>query len=156
FWRHIPNCEDRAECQLCATTEDMKHILIECQRPHRALIWSIAKQLWPNKFGIWPGISLGSALGCGLFEFHNTKGEKIPGAQRLFTILMSECMHLIWRLRCDSVIDRGGEEISIEEAYNKLKQALNKRLQQDIQQSNKARWGSHALPKDVVGSCWFQ
>ncbi|KAF9063132.1 hypothetical protein BDP27DRAFT_1232591, partial [Rhodocollybia butyracea] len=62
--------------------------------------------------------------------------------------------HLIWKLRCDSVIDRNGEEISETEAYSSLKQTLNACLQQDIRQTNCFRWGSRAISKDIVHSTW--
>ncbi|KAJ7701281.1 hypothetical protein B0H14DRAFT_2417050, partial [Mycena olivaceomarginata] len=45
YWTHIPECQERAICQECGETEDLKHILTTCSSPGAELIWSAAEKL---------------------------------------------------------------------------------------------------------------
>ncbi|KAJ7081745.1 hypothetical protein C8R44DRAFT_836556 [Mycena epipterygia] len=116
YWTHIPECEDRAECQCCGTTEDLEHILI---------IWGAAKALWLERESRWPEVSLGTILGC-------DEGKPQRGTQRLYRILMSKSVYLIWKLRNNRVISRHGEPAMEDEIINKWKFAVNQKLQMDI------------------------
>ncbi|KAJ7750007.1 hypothetical protein B0H16DRAFT_1374447, partial [Mycena metata] len=49
FWAHIPEMEDRANCQHCGGIETMEHILLECNRPGQAEIWNLAEALWRKR-----------------------------------------------------------------------------------------------------------
>jgi hypothetical protein len=80
FFKHIPNCEEQVNCSKCGKIDSIQHILLECQSPHRNLIWQTAKHLWPEQFGIWPNVSMGVIVGAPLVEFHDPKGQRMAGA----------------------------------------------------------------------------
>ncbi|KAJ6523983.1 hypothetical protein B0H19DRAFT_1276679 [Mycena capillaripes] len=123
WWKHIPECEDRAVCGNCGVLEDVEHILVECASPGQEII------------------SLGTVLGCSLAEFRDEKGKIDRGAQRLYRILMSESAYAIWLLRNDRVIKRDGEPATEEEIINKWKFAINHKLQMDKLMANRQRRG---------------
>ena len=118
YWTHINDMEYRSQCAHCDTTESMEHILLHCQRPPTQTIWQLARELWPYAANLWPHLSLGMLLGCGSIhlpreplQHKNQMGNPPPqrfrnhsGASRLLQILLSESLHLIWVLRCESVI----------------------------------------------------
>ncbi|KAG1774668.1 hypothetical protein EV702DRAFT_1121860, partial [Suillus placidus] len=66
FWTNILTYtlltyEHRARCAHCnEDVESMEHILIDCPNNASSLIWSLAKNTWPLKFGAWPRINLGT------------------------------------------------------------------------------------------------
>lgn len=66
FWKHIPDSKDCGICQFCGETEDLEHILLKCEHPSQRLVWDLAKKLWLKKHPVWPALSLGAVLGCGL------------------------------------------------------------------------------------------
>jgi ribonuclease HI len=131
YWTHIPECEDCGICKDCNTLEDLEHILVKCQCAGRETIWRAAEKLWLEKESDWPEVSLGTILGCGLAEFHDESGKEKKGTRRLYRILMSESAYLIWRIRNDRVISRGGEPATEDEIVNRWKFAINQRLQVD-------------------------
>ncbi|KIK51710.1 hypothetical protein GYMLUDRAFT_181123, partial [Collybiopsis luxurians FD-317 M1] len=153
-WKHINGYESRAMCQHCNELENMEHILISCQRPHQSPIWELASSIWPKEYGPWPDISLGTIPGCSLLQFHDEKHNVLPEAQRLFTILVTEAAHLIWKSHCEIVIDCNGKNISVTEAYNRFKSAINEQLQCDICQTNQFRWKHCAISKSLVKLTW--
>ncbi|KAJ7185383.1 hypothetical protein C8R46DRAFT_820360, partial [Mycena filopes] len=57
--------------------------------------------LWRKKHPSWPELSLGTILGCGLASFTDENGRPLPGATRLYHILISESLFLIWKIRND-------------------------------------------------------
>ncbi|KAJ7191976.1 hypothetical protein GGX14DRAFT_380572, partial [Mycena pura] len=155
YWIHIPDCKDRAICKDCGVTESLEHILVNCGSPRQEIIWEAAETLWLERESKWPGVSLGTVLGCGLAEFRDGGGKIDRGAQRLYRILMSESAYLIWRLRNERVIDRDGVPASEEEIINKFKFTINQRLQMDKLLANRPRKGKlPALPPKLVLQTW--
>ncbi|KAE9384930.1 hypothetical protein BT96DRAFT_769711, partial [Gymnopus androsaceus JB14] len=136
--------------------ESLEHILLECDRSWRRLIWEMAKSLWPNTpdHGPWKKPNLGIILGTNLLEFKDAKGKPAPGIKRLYKILITESAHLIWKLRCEAVIDRENEDIPDKETYNRLCQVLNQRLARDQSLTYKPRWKKSALTKKKVLQTW--
>ncbi|RDB15855.1 hypothetical protein Hypma_003754 [Hypsizygus marmoreus] len=49
----------------------------------------------------WPEPTFAMQLGYGLAAFKNSKEKMDSGASHLYTILVSELTHLIWKLRCE-------------------------------------------------------
>lgn len=96
------------------------------------------------------GHTIKQALAYNLTEFKGTK--EIPGAsiKRLYRTLVLESAHLIWKLRCEAVIDRDNEDITEQEAYSKFKQALNRHLERDQILTSKSKWKSRYIPKGLV------
>ncbi|KAJ7724006.1 hypothetical protein B0H16DRAFT_1666082 [Mycena metata] len=139
FWLHIPEMDDRANCQHCGMMETMEHILVECSRPGQAEIWALARELWTLKHPSWPQISLGSILGSGLATFRNTESKILPHTARLYRILISESMYLIWKIRCEVVIAEGGVPKSATEIHNRQVALMNERLNIDRTLTNRER-----------------
>ncbi|KIK47102.1 hypothetical protein CY34DRAFT_766822 [Suillus luteus UH-Slu-Lm8-n1] len=120
YWTNIPTYEHRARCTHCnADNESMEHILIDCPQNVNSIIWSLAKDTWPMKYGAWPQISLGTILGCGNISLtqsrqNNEQLNNAPddhpnkqlqkGASHLLKILISESAYLIWVTRCEKTI----------------------------------------------------
>ncbi|KAJ7141977.1 hypothetical protein C8R46DRAFT_1046559 [Mycena filopes] len=155
FWLHIPEMDDRANCQHCGVLETMEHILVECPRPGRAEVWALAEKLWAQKHPNWPQISLGSILGAGLATFKNENGKTLPNTARLYRILISESMYLIWKLRCEVVIAEAGVAKSATEIHNRWVAIMNERLEIDRTLTNRARFGKvYSLAPSMVLDTW--
>jgi len=101
YWFHIPNHKLRADCHTCNETESLSHILLTCEASGQNIIWPLAKELWLKKKLAWPELSLGSILGCAITDFRDASGHALPGANRLYTIIVSESLHLIWKIQCE-------------------------------------------------------
>ncbi|KIO07040.1 hypothetical protein M404DRAFT_137520 [Pisolithus tinctorius Marx 270] len=156
YWLKIPLHEMRGTCLLCGETESMQHILTECTRsPFRAIIWHLAERLWSMRGSQWPLISFGTILGAGLADFRRD-GRRQIGETRLFTILILESAHLIWKLRCDWVINKGTTESipTHDEIHNKWVNAINLRLKFDRLQTDIKRYGNKAIKQDTVLKTW--
>ncbi|KAJ7864066.1 RnaseH-domain-containing protein [Mycena leptocephala] len=148
YWTNIPECEDRANCVHCGEVESLEHILLECPSPGQNEIWRLAEELWTKKHPDWSTVSMGSILGSGLARFKDAAGKPQPALARLYKILMTESAHIIWKLRCDSVIGRGGTPPSANEVHNRW-------LKIDRILTNKLKYGKqHALAPSLVLETW--
>ncbi|KAJ7601415.1 hypothetical protein B0H17DRAFT_969783, partial [Mycena rosella] len=155
FWKHIPECEARGICQFCNETEDLEHILLKCKRPGQAQIWALAKDLWLRKHTSWPELSIGGALGCGLAAFTDEKGRALPGTSRFYRILISESIFIIWKIRNESVISKGGEPLPTNMIHNKWVHSINQRLLFDRILTNHAKYGKqNSINKSLVLQTW--
>ncbi|KAJ7181112.1 hypothetical protein C8R46DRAFT_1319730, partial [Mycena filopes] len=155
FWSHVPECGDRAICGHCKEPEDLEHILLKCRRPGQAQIWDLAKDLWHKKHPEWPELTLGSILGCGLASFTDEKGRPLLGASRLYRILISESMFLIWKIRNNCVINRRGEALPENAIRNKWLYVVNLRLKFDCALTNHGKFGKqNSIKVSVVLQTW--
>ncbi|KAJ7616835.1 hypothetical protein DFH06DRAFT_1107689 [Mycena polygramma] len=155
FWKHMPESEEREFCQFCGEREDLEHILLKCERPGQALVWSLAKELWRKKHPTWPELSLGGILGCGLAVFKNESGRTLPGTARLYRILISESIFVIWKIRNDCVIKRDGESLAENAIQNKWLSAINLRLQFDCVLTNYKKYGKqNSIKASLVIQTW--
>lgn len=157
WWLQIPDCEDRALCKHCHVPETMDHILLECTIPGRDLIWSLTKRIWQKKKADWPDdFNVGHILGAALCRLPDRAGKKRPGSARLFRILVTESAHLIWKIRCERVIQREGDPSkwhTANEVENRWYAAINGRLRFDQAMTNPI-YGRKALKKTVVIRTW--
>jgi ribonuclease HI len=134
YWLKIPDFEHRDKCPVCDIEDSMAHILTGCNAPGQKEIWLLAKGLWLTKHNVWPNVdNLGVITGCGLAQFQNIKGQRKLGAERLYRIIMTESAHLIWRMRCERIIERNNREQwhTAQEIKNRWYGAINKRLALD-------------------------
>ncbi|KAK6974477.1 hypothetical protein R3P38DRAFT_3239325 [Favolaschia claudopus] len=131
YWKHIPGFEDREKCQGCGEVESMEHILFHCNQPGRREIWELAEKLWKKEHDTWPEPSLGSVFGCCATQLEPESRYKPSGKNRLYRILISESAYLIWKLRNERVISRGGTPHSVPEIHNRWVHTLNNRLDTD-------------------------
>jgi ribonuclease HI len=68
---------------------------------------------------------MGEVLGCCLASFEAESKTKPSGVNRLYRILISESVYLIWKIRCERVIGRDGEAHSETEIHNHWIQMTN-------------------------------
>ncbi|KAJ6595209.1 hypothetical protein DFH09DRAFT_1413272 [Mycena vulgaris] len=129
FWKHIPGYEERGMCTQCNVEETLEHVLLECASPTRAQIWELVRQLWLKKHGQLPPVSMGLILGCCMATFEKESKLKPSGVNRLFRILISESIFLIWKLRCERVIQ--DKLHSSSEVQNRWIHLLNVRIEVD-------------------------
>ncbi|KAJ6618920.1 hypothetical protein B0H10DRAFT_1794488 [Mycena sp. CBHHK59/15] len=155
YWKHIPDCEERGTCQFCNETEDLDHITLKCWCPGQNIVWSLAKELWLRKHNPWPELSLGGLLGRGLASFSDEKGREMPGTSRLYCILISESMFIIWKIRNESVIRKQGTSLSANEIHNKWLYNINLHLSYDCLLTNHAKYGKqNAIKSALVLQTW--
>ncbi|KAJ7501543.1 hypothetical protein B0H11DRAFT_1713398, partial [Mycena galericulata] len=50
---------------------------------------------------------------------------------RLYTIIITESLHIIWKLRCERVIGRKGDPMSEQEIHNRWIHAINEQIEID-------------------------
>jgi hypothetical protein len=156
YWLKIPDFEHRGKCPVCDIEDSMAHILTGCDAPGQKEIWLLAKELWLTKHNVWPNVdNLGVITGCGLAQFQNIKGQRKLGAERLYRIIMTESAHLIWRMRCERIIERSNREQwhTAQEIKNRCYGAINKRLALDQAMTNK-RYEAKAIPISTVLCTW--
>jgi ribonuclease HI len=157
FWNRIPTYEHRANCPTCNVEETMEHILINCTAPGQQTIWHLTQALWLMGYNTWPTPTYGTILACGLANFKNDNGTILHGQNRLFSILISESAHLIWKLRCERRIQNGDdpEKLPSEaEVHNRWVSTINKRLLLDQLMTNQSKYGKKALKPRVVAQTW--
>jgi exonuclease III len=156
YWLAIPNFEHRGTCQTCGVIEDMEHITLNCDIPGSRIIWNATKDLWAKRHNYWPEIKcIGSITGCGLAEFKNDANKPIPGAGRLYRILISEAAHLIWKLRNERIFKYTAEDQwpSAPEIHNRWLAAINERLTLDRSSTN-SKFGKKAIKPPTVLNTW--
>ncbi len=80
------------------------------------------------------------------------------GATRLFLIATSECAFLLWKIRCERLLDDNKETRNItpapQEVRNRLIATLNERLECDRIRTSWKRYQSKALPGKLVLRTW--
>ncbi|KAJ7589764.1 hypothetical protein C8J56DRAFT_783880 [Mycena floridula] len=137
----------------------LEHILTRCKCAGQKEVWDLARQTWLKKRGTrWRKPKFSTILACTLADLQSRRGKRRPGATRLFRILISEAVHLIWKLRNERTIpDANGRtqpEASIKEIKGRFFQALDRRLAYDKALTNRARYGHQALSKNSVLGTW--
>ncbi|KAJ7170943.1 hypothetical protein C8R43DRAFT_1150631, partial [Mycena crocata] len=71
----------------------------------------------------------------------------------LFRIIVSESAHLIWRLRCERVIQEKAPA-SNNEINNRWLKGINNRLRIDCELTNVIKYGKRSLKKEIVLKTW--
>ncbi|KAL1678588.1 hypothetical protein EV122DRAFT_177620, partial [Schizophyllum commune] len=160
YWEKIPNFEQRGTCPVCQTTESMEHILFGCDAKGQEVVWRLAKELWDRKHPDWPTLNLGTVLSCGIADFKaDDRKHRRKGANRLYTILISESAFLIWKLRNERVIrgeERAGNPNFFSEQHIRSRwlQTMNNRLTLDREMTKSYKYGKRAIQKEVVLTTW--
>ncbi|KAG6894619.1 hypothetical protein C0992_005383, partial [Termitomyces sp. T32_za158] len=146
--------QERARCRHCGTLETMNHILTECETPGQKEIWEDAGRLWEKKPGsTWHKPILGTILAAPLASFKDSKRKKLPNRARLYRIIMVEAAYLIWKLRCERVIQNENTPFTVQEVQNRWVETLNRRLALDQAMTNK-NFSKKAISKDTVLKTW--
>ena len=157
FWDNIPNHEQRGTCTHCDTTESMEHILTECTAPGREQVWALTNSLLTKRTLIRAPTNYGALLGCCLTNFRKENGKPDEGLNRLFRILISESMYVIWKIRCKRIITWNNDPNkthSPHEIHNKWLQAINTRLKIDSIHTNTKIFQKKAIKTSVVLKTW--
>ncbi|OJT08309.1 LINE-1 retrotransposable element ORF2 protein [Trametes pubescens] len=157
YWKHIPGFEERAICEACGATEDMKHILTSCCVPGQNLVWRVVIKMLSRKGIAVPPISLGLALGGPLFVVHTEDGGVDQGATRAARLLLSEAVHVIWVLRCERVIgwtDTPTRKHTDSEIVNRFAAKLNRRIALDQGATNVRMHRKRAVKVAKVQNTW--
>ncbi|KAF8150961.1 hypothetical protein B0H34DRAFT_665545, partial [Crassisporium funariophilum] len=93
---------------------------------------------------------------CGLPDFKTRGGKTLTGANRLYTIIMTESIHLIWLVFKGLV---GSDETKIpldKEITKQWENIINTRLKLDCLMTNKYQYGAKALkPLKVINTTWW-
>ncbi|KAJ7740169.1 hypothetical protein B0H14DRAFT_3609685 [Mycena olivaceomarginata] len=157
YWRNIPNYEHFAPCYYCRVDDSIEHTLVECEAPGQEQLWKLAQKLWEMKGYQWPEISLGRILACGFADIDDAKGKRDRGANRLYRIMISETAHLIWKLRCIRVIERGSDPTKYfteTEIHSRWLSCINSRLRSDFLLTDRKKFGTRALNFKEVLKTW--
>ena len=158
FWLRVAGKEDRARCRLCGATDSIEHILTSCSAEETKTIWRCAKALWEAKGREWTPPSLEVLLSIGMTKWYQlTAPDRYDhGTSRLWRILLSESIFMIWKLRCERVIQHSDEEEWTHprrEVQLRWNAALQHRLQMDRTLTS-ARFGRSAIPGKRVKQTW--
>ena len=135
----------------------MEHILTECTAPGRELIWSLANELWHKRSTTDVPTSYGAILGCCLSNYTKQSGKPDAGLNRLFRIIMSESMYMIWKIRCERTIAWANDPTkthSTHEIHNKWLQAINLRLRIDSVHTNTKIFKKKVIEPKIVLKTW--
>lgn len=163
FWENITNFEHRGICAHCNTEELMEHILIKCTAPGRTEIWILANELWKKRSHVLIPSNYSALLGCCLSNFkkpnNNSNNNKKPnkGLNRLFRIILSESMYMIWKLRCERTIswgDNPSKYHSPHKIHSEWLQAINSRLRTDSVQKNTKIFKKKPISAKTVLKTW--
>ncbi len=153
-----PNMSDemraRALCSICGECETMTHIMLECNASGQRLAWSLLKSTWELTGAEWVEPCWGSVFGAACIVLKTGEGGRRSSLEKLWSIICSETAHLIWRLRCERVIQNNGQECTVQEVTNRFYAALDSRLDLDRRTSALAK-GKRALRPHDVERIWL-
>jgi hypothetical protein len=100
WWRHTDCADEFMPCKECdVPIESIGHIILECQVSGQRAAWVATKDLWRRTGRDWPTVTMGLVFGLGLYEVRDGEGTTDRGVTRLFKILVSEMVYLIWQIR---------------------------------------------------------
>ncbi|KAI9069298.1 hypothetical protein FKP32DRAFT_1559974 [Trametes sanguinea] len=145
---------ERAACGLCGATEDMKHILFECASEERIVTWELTEALWRATGEEWIEPGWGPTLGAACVTFTDGNGDRRPMVEARWTILATESAYLIWKMRCERVIQQGGKRFTRSEAVSRWRKTIEGRLKMDRAMVSEAL-GKRALQAQEVESIWL-
>lgn len=159
YWDNIPTMEHRGMCRECGVPETLEHIMTTCQVSGQEPIWREAERVWNlrHRAPEWHKPTLGTILGSGLVKLKDEQGRILPGASRLYTILVSESAHHIWRARCKWRITNHSDPLKRETPETHIStwtKILNRRLQLEVLQTNTYKYGKKALSATLVDKTW--
>ncbi len=142
--------QTRALCGVCGECETMSHIIFECEAKGQEIIWTLLKKTWLLTNTTWHEPSWSMAFGAACAVFKAADGTREVATENLWCIICTEALHLIWKLRCERVIQKEGKEFTESEITNRFYSTLESRLNLDRRTAAMSR-GKRALkPNDVV------
>jgi len=158
FWLHVQDHEEKARCLTCGDSiETMQHILLDCKAPGQELVWKLVADLSERAGALWKTPNLGAIMSSSAMNAVNALQRHDPGAQRRHRILVSEAAFLIWRLRCERVIQHGNDPAKFatdNEIVRRWRATVQRRIRLDIQFTNRRRFGPRALSLASMRNTW--
>ncbi|TFK85083.1 ribonuclease H-like protein [Polyporus arcularius HHB13444] len=149
-----PDLQDRAVCAICGELETMTHITLECEATGRETIWKLLQEVWTHTGARWHEPCWGTTFGAACAVFRNADGAQSAALEQLWCILSTEALHLIWRLRCERVIQNEGRNFTESEVANRFYAAMDARLDLDRRTAAIAH-GRKALRQKDVERIWL-
>ncbi|KAI0824107.1 hypothetical protein BC628DRAFT_1323025 [Trametes gibbosa] len=147
--------QERATCKKCNELDSMDHILFRCAARGQQEIYNMLQKTWELSGLQWPGANWGTMLGAACMVFRTRNSDaRLTGSERLWTILATESVYLVWKLRCERVIQNNGKEYSREEVRNRWYATINQRLTLD-RRACVAYLEKRALKPNRVAETWL-
>ncbi|KAI0700490.1 ribonuclease H-like domain-containing protein [Cerioporus squamosus] len=132
YWENIQGYEQRAVCQVCGVEDSMDHILLECDASGQQTVWGMVQSAMALAGQAPLKLSLGAIIGAAQLVVRKPDGKVLKGLSRLAKLLVVEAAHLIWKLRCERVIQwEGAREYSKPEVQGRFWSATNRRMLMD-------------------------
>jgi ribonuclease HI len=148
YWDKIPNLNDRGRCMECGGEyESMEHILTKCRVSGQKEVWEIASEFWRKKMGEALKPTLHEIMAGGVAKLKDT------GTTRSRKITITESFHLIWRLRCETRIQKKDPPARAA-IRNRWLKTMNSRLAIDCAMTNKSKYEKRALKISLVKNTW--
>ncbi len=141
--------QERAYCAHCAECETMSHIIFECSAKGQGTLWKLLEDTWSLTNAKWHEPTWGTTFGAACARFETEKGRRITALESLWCILCSETLHLVWKLRCERVIQNDGQDFCEDEIRNRYYSALESRLCLDRRTAAIAKGKKGLKPQDV-------
>ncbi len=142
----------RAPCGTCGDLETMEHILFNCRAVGREAVWELLEETWELTGRPWVVPGWGT-LGAGCASFPSDSGDESPSVSALWTILVSESLYFIWKMRCERVIRNEGREFTTREVTRRWYSTIDRRLELDRRSCAKYL-GPSALSAATVARIW--
>lgn len=145
--------QERAICKKCKVLESMEHILFECSEPGSSEVWDLLREACERAGLEWKRPSWGTTLGAACARFTKSDGSRATLSEKLWTILWTESAYLVWKLRCERVIQNEGKQFTGIEVRNRWYAAMNRRLTLD-RRTAAMRLGKKGLNVEEVQGIW--
>jgi hypothetical protein len=144
---------DQAICDLCGNVDNLDHILFRCEAPGQKEVWDLVREIWTlrNTSASCPEINLGTTIGCALIELGGTSRRDRAGNERLWRIIASESVYLIWKIWCRRKI--GGEHMSVNAIKNLWLHTVNSRLRMDCNLAA-PHFGKKGISRESLERTW--
>ncbi|KAI0750104.1 ribonuclease H-like domain-containing protein [Daedaleopsis nitida] len=145
-----PELQERAICKSCNETESMHHILFECASVGRARVWELLEATWANTGSVWKEPCWGNTVGAACAAFYSAGGKRNSAREALWATLATESLYLIWKMRCERVIQNENEEFSTREVTNRWYSTMDQRVSLDLMSTAKS------LGKGALKAAWVE
>ncbi len=144
----------RAICAVCGECETMSHVTLECEAKGQQIVWKLLKETWMLTGAEWKEPCWGTTFGAACAVFRAQTGSRKGVIESLWCILCTEALHLIWKLRCERVIQNEGAEFTEIEITNRYYATMDPRLNLDRRTAVRA-CGRKALKPQEVERIWL-
>ncbi|KAH9852135.1 hypothetical protein C2E23DRAFT_731757 [Lenzites betulinus] len=143
----------RATCRTCNVTETMEHILFKCRAAGSQKAWELVERLWKRTGAEWIEPSWGTVVAAACVSRGGRGKERRVNEEKRWTAVATETAYVIWKLRCERVIQNEGRNFSDQEVEARWRSAMNRRLTLD-RDAAAPRIGKAALKRGEIEQIW--